>query len=108
MGNGDENAPGEKASAEEQANEHVKEFFLHIAKNGKDAWNAWRHDPANKDVSVTFAHVDFSVAPNDKIDFSGFEFGDADKRRLHRIDGFNTTVGPNCENSYRLEHEGFE
>ena len=43
---------------------------------GKDAWNAWRRDPANKDVQVTFAGVDFSEAPKDKIDFSGFGFGD--------------------------------
>ena len=66
---------GGKASAEEQANEHVKEFFLALAAKGKADWNAWRGDPANKGVPVTFAGVDFSEAPRDQIDFSQFEFG---------------------------------
>jgi hypothetical protein len=64
---------GGKTSAEEQANEHVKYFFLDLAAKGKDAWNSWCR--ANKDVHVTFAGVDFSVAPKDQINFSGFEFG---------------------------------
>jgi hypothetical protein len=51
-------------------------FFLALAVKGKDAWNAWRRYPANKDVTVTFAGIDFSDAPRDGIDFSGFEFGD--------------------------------
>ena len=51
-------------------------FFLALATKGKDAWNAWRRDPANKDVRVTFAGIDFSEAPRDQINFSGFEFGD--------------------------------
>jgi uncharacterized protein YjbI with pentapeptide repeats len=56
-----------------------QEFFLALAAKGKDAWNAWRRDPANKDVRVTFAGVDFSQAPRDEINFEGFEFGnDAD------------------------------
>jgi hypothetical protein len=42
---------------------------------GKDAWNAWRRDPANQDVRVTFASIDFSEAPN-QINFQAFEFGD--------------------------------
>ena len=49
-----------------------QEFFLALAAKGKDAWNAWQHDRA---VRVTFAGVDFSEAPKDQIDFSGFEFG---------------------------------
>jgi hypothetical protein len=53
-----------------------QEFFLDLAARGKDAWNAWRRDPANKYERVTFAGVDFSKAPRDQIDFSGFEFGD--------------------------------
>jgi Pentapeptide repeats (9 copies) len=72
----DETAPEDKAPAEEQADEHVKDFFLALATKGKKAWNAWRRDAANKDVRVTFASVDFSEAPRDEIDFSGFEFGD--------------------------------
>jgi hypothetical protein len=57
--------------------------------DGQNAWNAWRRDPANKDVHVIFAGIDFSEAPRDRIDFSGFEFGDlADFSRtetLHHI-----------------------
>ena len=59
--------PGDKPRAEVQSNEHVKAFFLELAANGKDAWNAWRRDPANKDVRVTFAGIDFSEAPRDEI-----------------------------------------
>jgi hypothetical protein len=36
--------------ADEKYDQH---FFLALAANGKDAWNAWRRDPANKDVRVT-------------------------------------------------------
>jgi hypothetical protein len=67
--------PGEKASAEEQANEHVKDYFLALAAKGKDVWNAWRCDPANNNVAVNFAGIDFSEAPRDQINFEGFDFG---------------------------------
>jgi hypothetical protein len=53
-----------------------QEFFLDLASKGKSAWIAWRCDPANKYERVTFAGVDFSEAPRDQVDFSGFEFGD--------------------------------
>ena len=53
-----------------------QEFFLALAAKGKDEWNVWRRDPNNKPMRVTFASVDFSEAPKDQIDFSGFEFGD--------------------------------
>jgi hypothetical protein len=53
-----------------------QDFFLALAAKGKEAWNAWRREPTNKDVHVTFAGIDFSEAPRDEIDFSGFEFGD--------------------------------
>jgi uncharacterized protein YjbI with pentapeptide repeats len=49
-------------------------FFLGLAAKGKDEWNKWRQ--ANKGVLVTFRGIDFSEAPRDEIDFSGFEFGD--------------------------------
>ena len=52
-------------------------FFLNLATQGKDAWNTWRRDPANKDVYVTFEGADFSEAPRDQINFEGFEFGHA-------------------------------
>src|SRR5205807_1368925 len=44
-----------------------------LAAKGKEEWNKWRH--ANKDARVTFEGVDFSEAPKDRIDFSGFGFG---------------------------------
>ncbi len=75
MGDGDETVPESEPPAEEQANEHVKAFFLALAAKGKDEWNKWRRDPANERERATFAGVDFSKAPLDTIDFSGFEFG---------------------------------
>jgi hypothetical protein len=59
-----------------QFGEHDQAFFRALAGKGKDEWNKWRGDPANKDVRVTFAGVDFSESPNDKLNFEGFEFGD--------------------------------
>jgi hypothetical protein len=56
--------------------EYDQEFFLALAAKGKDAWNKWRRDPANKDIRVTFAGVDFSLGRRDQITFAGFEFGD--------------------------------
>ncbi len=70
----DETNPGDEPLAENP--KYDQDFFLALAAKGKDAWNAWRHDPANKGVCVTFAGIDFSEAPRDEIDFSGFEFGD--------------------------------
>jgi hypothetical protein len=70
----DEIAAGDAAPAEEPNFDQA--FFLALAVKGKDAWNAWRRDPANKDVRVTFKGVDFSEAPRDQINFEGFEFGD--------------------------------
>jgi uncharacterized protein YjbI with pentapeptide repeats len=64
------------AAAEDPFEKYDQAFFLALAAKGREAWNAWRRDPANKDVHVTFAGIDFSEAPRDKIDFSGFEFGD--------------------------------
>jgi hypothetical protein len=77
MGDGDEAAPGDEPLAAESSKKHDQAFFLDLAAKGKDAWNAWRRNPANKDVHVTFADTDFSQAPRDEIDFSGFEFGDS-------------------------------
>jgi hypothetical protein len=77
MGDGDETAPGDEPSAEEQSDEHVKAFFLDLAAKGRDKWNVWWSDPANKGVRrVTFAGTDFSKSPLDRIDFSNFQFGD--------------------------------
>jgi uncharacterized protein YjbI with pentapeptide repeats len=72
----DETAPGDGPPTGEPSKKYDQAFFLDLAAKGKDAWNAWRRDPANKDVRVTFASIDFSEAARDGIDFSGFEFGD--------------------------------
>ncbi|WGJ13475.1 hypothetical protein QEV83_12290 [Methylocapsa sp. D3K7] len=72
----DETELEDEEAAEKQSNEHVKAFFLDLAAKGKEEWNAWRRDPANKEVRVTFAGIDFRETPRDEIDFSGFEFGD--------------------------------
>jgi hypothetical protein len=69
----DETAPGDELPAENP--KYDQAFFLKLAAKGKDVWNAWRRDSANKDVEVTFAGIDFSKAPHDEINFSGFEFG---------------------------------
>src|ERR1700730_16318187 len=69
----DENTPGDEPSAEESRYDQA--FFLDLAAKGRDEWNKWRRDPANKDVRVTFKGVDFSEAPRDEIEFEGFEFG---------------------------------
>jgi hypothetical protein len=64
------------ADAGDQSQKYDQAFFLTLAAKGKDTWNAWRRDPVNKDVPVTFAGIDFSQTPWEAIDFSGFEFGD--------------------------------
>ncbi len=69
----DEDEEGTEPSADPP--KYDQKFFLGVAAKGKDEWNAWRRDPVNEDVPVTFAGVDFSQAPRDEIDFSGFEFG---------------------------------
>ena len=68
--------PGHELPAKNPPEKYNQAFFLDLAAKGKDTWNAWQHDPGNKDVSVTFTGIDFSEAPRDKIDFSGFEFRD--------------------------------
>src|ERR1700730_8800509 len=64
------------ADAEDPSEKYDQAFFLALAAKGKDEWNTWRREPANEMVPVTFAGIDFSEAPRDGIDFSGFEFGD--------------------------------
>jgi hypothetical protein len=60
MADEDEAVPGDKAAAEAQSGIYDQAFFLALAAKGKDAWNAWRRDPINKYVRVTFAGIDFS------------------------------------------------
>jgi hypothetical protein len=59
----------------DEAPKYYQDFFLDLALKGKDAWNKWRRDPANESERVTFQGIDFSESPRDRIDFSGFEFG---------------------------------
>ena len=68
-----ETTPGDEPPSEEP--KYDQAFFLALAAKGKEAWNAWRRDPANKDIYVTFKGADFSEAPRDQINFEGFEFG---------------------------------
>jgi uncharacterized protein YjbI with pentapeptide repeats len=70
----DETTEGDAPPAEEP--KYDQAFFLDLARQGTDKWNEWRRNPVNEDVRVTFAGIDFSEAPRDEIDFSGFEFGD--------------------------------
>lgn len=62
-----------------------QEFFLALARpsantdearaEARERWNAWRRDPANERVVVTFVGVDFRTEENRGISFAGFEFG---------------------------------
>jgi hypothetical protein len=65
MGDEDEAVPAPAA----QTGTYDQTFFLDLAAKGKDEWNKWRRDPANKDVRVTFVGP-FLVG--DQIDFAGF------------------------------------
>jgi hypothetical protein len=77
MADESETEPGRgEPPAEAQSRKYDQAFFLDLAAKGKDAWNAWRRDPASKDVHATFAGIDFSEALKDQINFEGFEFGD--------------------------------
>jgi hypothetical protein len=67
----DESEPGEKASADDPSKKYDQNFFLDLAAKGKDTWNAWRRDPANEMVPVTFAGIDFSEAPEGRDRFLG-------------------------------------
>lgn len=69
-----------------QHDEHLKEFFLDLARPAADTddaraaarerWNAWRSAPENAEVRVNFAGVNFGEKENRVISFAGFEFGD--------------------------------
>jgi hypothetical protein len=69
----DETTEGAAPPAEKP--KYDQAFFLDLARQGENKWNEWRRNPVNEGVPVTFADVDFSDAPRDEIDFSGFEFG---------------------------------
>ena len=57
-----------------------QEFFLTLARRGKEVWNRWRAEnhyvEGHPYISVTFEGVDFRDPPNAIFDFSGFDFGD--------------------------------
>lgn len=62
-----------------------QEFFLKLARprdgsaearaEARQGWNAWRRNPANAAIEVTFEGVDFRAEENSWISFAGFEFG---------------------------------
>lgn len=86
-------------------------FFLELARpredtdearaEARDRWNAWRRDPANADVAVTFEGVDFRTEENQGISFVEFEFGN-----MARFDGATLGCGPNPFFSHRAYYAG--
>lgn len=74
------------AEMDAKSPKYDQEFFLRLARPDADTdearaaarerWNAWRRDPTNKDVPVTFAGVDFRHCDNAWISFESFKFGD--------------------------------
>jgi hypothetical protein len=66
-------ADGNEIAPEGEAPErHDQAFFLDLAAQGKDAWEQWRRDPANKDVRVTVRGHNFLQTP---VNFEGFDLG---------------------------------
>jgi Pentapeptide repeats (9 copies) len=51
-----------------------QEFFLALARCGKDDWNRWRE--TNPEIKVTFEGIDFREPQNKDINFSKFQLGD--------------------------------
>jgi uncharacterized protein YjbI with pentapeptide repeats len=72
---GDENAPQLPVprTGDDGKPIYDQEFFLALARRGKDEWNRWCEERPG--TRVTFAGVDFRAAAHGDIDFSGFEFG---------------------------------
>jgi uncharacterized protein YjbI with pentapeptide repeats len=60
--------------SEDQGNPPEAEKFLALARQGKEAWNAWRRE--NPGENANFVNVDFTRRENQNINFGGFEFGD--------------------------------
>lgn len=56
-----------------------QEFFLALARRGKEVWNSWRAENLKVEdqpyIRITFEGVDFREPENSVIDFSGFDFG---------------------------------
>jgi uncharacterized protein YjbI with pentapeptide repeats len=50
-----------------------QQFFLSLARRGREEWNKWRDE--NPEVEVTFEKVDFREPENATINFSDFKFG---------------------------------
>ena len=69
----------EAKSGEVEAGEapmHDQAFFLALSAQHKAFWNKCLRDTANEGVTFTFAAIDFSAAPHNKISFEGYEFGE--------------------------------
>jgi uncharacterized protein YjbI with pentapeptide repeats len=73
--------PPEPRVGEDGSPIYDQEFFLALARCGKDVWNEWRreHEDRQPYIAVTFANVDFREPKNSTIDFSGFNFGNLAK-----------------------------
>jgi hypothetical protein len=75
--NSDHSAPHELTTprmGEDGKPAHDQEFFLSLARCGKDVWNQWRK--TNPDIVVTFEGVNFNEPDNKDINFAYFELGD--------------------------------
>jgi uncharacterized protein YjbI with pentapeptide repeats len=57
----------------DQEQVYDQQFFLSLARRGRDAWNKWQDE--NPGVRVIFEEVDFREPANATINFSGFNFG---------------------------------
>ena len=71
-----------------------QEFFLALARRGKNAWNRWREENGRMEgkqyVSANFEGVDFRQRENEEIDFMDFVFGDgANFHACQFGDGYN-------------------
>mgnify|MGYP001154163947 CR=1 FL=1 len=97
-------------------------FFLDLARpkpgetqeQVRERWNAWRRDPANADVAVTFEGVDFQTRQKRWISFEEFEFGDwarfddAKFGDYFQFTGVKFGKGANFEGAAFGDHISFE
>jgi hypothetical protein len=60
-----------------------QEFFLALARLGKDVWNRWQE--AHNHISITFKGIDFRNPDIGAIDFSEFKFGSSVNFRTCRF-----------------------
>jgi hypothetical protein len=75
----DQTPPRAPGAGEDGSPVYDQQFFLALARSGKDIWNEWRvnhpFDNFDDHIKVTFESVDFREAENSKIAFAGFDCG---------------------------------